>query len=103
MFIAANWCLLDNLFVSVPLARALRKCGIGLTGTTRKNSKGIPQWLLDLKQENKELIWDSALGEVISEEDPQNPVLVFLWQDNNAVIGTGCPPDCNPIRCPSAF
>jgi len=72
---------LDNLFTSVPLGRALKECSIGMTGTTRKNSKGTPQWILDLKKKNKDLVWDSALGEVV------DGVLVFLWQDNNAVIG----------------
>jgi len=46
---------LDNLFVSVPLAEALREASVGITGTTRKNSSGLPQWLLDLKHENKKL------------------------------------------------
>jgi hypothetical protein len=34
---------LDNFFISVPLAQALKAAFIGMTGTTRKNSKGIPQ------------------------------------------------------------
>jgi hypothetical protein len=33
---------LDNLFTSVPLAQALKDASIGMTGITRKNSKGIP-------------------------------------------------------------
>ena len=88
---------LDNLFTSVPLAQALKDAFIGMTGTTRKNSKGVPQWMLDLKQKNREFIWDSAIGSVcggrkLSEckegELPRNPdILVFLWQDNNSVIG----------------
>ena len=72
---------LDNLFTSLPLAKALKKASIGVTGTTRKNTRGTPQWLLTLKQKNKELVWNSALGEVIE------GVLIFLWQDNNVVIG----------------
>ena len=55
---------LDNLFTSVPLAQALKDASIGMTGTTRKNSKGIPQWMLDLKQKNREFVWDSAIGSV---------------------------------------
>jgi hypothetical protein len=88
---------LDNLFTSVPLAQALKEASIGMTGTTRKNSKGIPQWMLELKQKNREFIWDSALGKVCGGRkpsqckegmDPKDPdVLVFLWQDNNSVIG----------------
>src|SRR5450755_1617762 len=72
---------LDNLFSSLPLAKALKKAFIGMTGTTRKNTKGTPKWLLALKEKNKELVWNSALGEIIE------GVLIFLWQDNNAVIG----------------
>lgn len=51
---------LDNLFTSVPLAQALKDA----TGTTRKNSKGVPQWTLNLKQKNREFIWDSAISSV---------------------------------------
>jgi hypothetical protein len=68
-----------------------------MTGITRKNSKGISQWMLELKQKNREFVWDSACGKVcggrkLSEclegESLRDPdVLVFLWQDNNAVIG----------------
>jgi len=88
---------LDNLFTSVPLAQALKEASIGMTGTTRKNSKGIPQWMLDMKGKNREFIWDSACGKAcggrkLSQckegETPKDPdVLVFLWQDNNSVIG----------------
>ena len=90
---------LDNLFFFLPLAKAFKKAFIGMTGTTRKNTKGIPKWLLALKEKNKELVWNSALGEVIE------GVLIFLWQDNNAVIGRlsrECPPTCLTISawCP---
>jgi hypothetical protein len=64
---------LDNLFTSLPLAKALKEASIGVTGITRKNTKGTPQWLLKLKEKNKELVWNSALGEVI------DGVLIFLW------------------------
>jgi hypothetical protein len=64
---------LDNLFISLPLAKALKKASIGVTGITRKNTKGISFWLLELKQKNKELVWNFVLGEVIE------GVLIFLW------------------------
>jgi hypothetical protein len=63
---------LDNLFTSLPLAKALKEASIGVTGTTRKNTKGTPPWLLKLKEKNKELVWNSALGEVV------NGVLIFF-------------------------
>jgi hypothetical protein len=47
---------LDNLFTSVPLAQALKDASIGMTGITRKNSKGIPPWMIDMKQKNREFI-----------------------------------------------
>jgi hypothetical protein len=34
---------LNNFFTSLPLAKARKKYNINMTGTTRKNSKGIPQ------------------------------------------------------------
>ena len=80
---------LDNLFTPVPLAQALKDAFIGMTGITRKNSKGIPQWMLNLKQKNREFVWDSAISSVcggrkLSEckegELPRNSdILVFLW------------------------
>jgi hypothetical protein len=57
---------LDNLFTSLPLAKALKEASIGITETTRKNIKGTPSWLLKLKEKNKELVWNFALGEVIN-------------------------------------
>jgi hypothetical protein len=72
---------LDNLFTSLPLAKALKEASIGMTGTTRKNTKETPPWLLELKQKNKELVWNSALDKIVK------GILIFLWQDNNAVIG----------------
>jgi hypothetical protein len=88
---------LDNLFTSVSLAQALKDASIGMTGTTYENSKGMPQWMIDMKQKNREFIWDSACGNICggrkpSEckegESPRDPdMLVFLWQDNNSVIG----------------
>jgi hypothetical protein len=55
---------LDNLFISVSLAQALKDAFIGMTGITRKNSKGIPPWMIDMKQKNREFIWDSACGNI---------------------------------------
>jgi hypothetical protein len=53
--------------------------------------------MLKMKQKNREFVWDSAIGKVCGgkkpsecEEggSPKNPdILVFLWQDNNSVIG----------------
>jgi hypothetical protein len=63
---------LDNLFTSLPLAKALKKAFIDMTVTIRKNTKGTPSWLLILKEKNRELIWNSALDKVIE------GVLVFL-------------------------
>jgi Transposase IS4 len=50
-------------------------------GTTRKNATGIPTCLIDLKQHNRGLVWNSMLAEIV------NLTLCFLWQDNNAVLG----------------
>jgi hypothetical protein len=76
---------LDNLFMSIPLTKALQKASIGVCGTTRKSSKGLPRWLDDLKRENRELIWDSAVGVI------EDGVLCFVWQDNTAVLGKNAP------------
>ena len=43
---------LDNLFLNVDVAQALLVLGFLCMGTTRKNVKGIPQQLLDLKEHN---------------------------------------------------
>jgi hypothetical protein len=56
---------LDNLFSSLLLAKILKKAFIDITGITRKNIKGTLKWLLILKKKNKELVWNSALGEII--------------------------------------
>ena len=50
-------------------------------GTTRKNAKGIPKQLLDLKEHNRALVWNSCISILV------NSVLCFLWQDNNAMLG----------------
>ena len=66
----------------MPLLKALKELPIDTTGTTRKNPISIPASLLKFKQNNTELVWNSALNQVI------NRVNIFLWQDNNTVIGT---------------
>src|ERR1700753_725918 len=39
-----NWLLfLDNLFLNVDVAYALLHLGVGVMGTTRKNSSGLPE------------------------------------------------------------
>jgi hypothetical protein len=49
-------------------------------GTTRKNAKGFPIWLIQLKERNRGLVWNSTLAEVVGY------MLCMLWQDNNAVL-----------------
>jgi hypothetical protein len=88
---------LDNLFTSVSFTQALKEAFLGMTGIIRINSKGLPVWFLELKQKNREMIYNSALDKVIggrTEQEcqagdlPKEPdMLCFLWQDNNAVIG----------------
>ena len=72
---------LDNLFLNVDVAQALLVMGFLCMGTTRKNAKGIPKQLLELKDHNRALVWNSCIGIIV------NSVLCFLWQDNNAVLG----------------
>ena len=72
---------LDNLFLNVNVAQALLALQICCTGTTRKNAQGIPEWLLKIKQDNRCLVWNSMLAEVV------DATLCFVWQDNNAVAG----------------
>ena len=56
---------LDNLFLNVPVARALLFLKIVCTDTTRKNASGIPKALLDLKERNNTLMWNSTCAEII--------------------------------------
>jgi hypothetical protein len=51
---------LDNLFLNVPVARALLFLSILCTGTTRKNALGFPDWLVDIKNKNTALVWNSV-------------------------------------------
>jgi hypothetical protein len=77
-----QFCLfLDNLFLNVDVARALQKLGIACAGTARKNARGLPDELIELKKQNRALLWDSTVAKVVC------GVLCFLWQDNNAVLG----------------
>jgi hypothetical protein len=41
----------------------------------------MPQTLINLKERNRGLIWNSTVAEIV------NKVLCFLWQDNNTVLG----------------
>jgi Transposase IS4 len=76
------FCLfLDNLFLNLNVSHALLALNICCTGTTRKNASGIPLWLIELKENNRSLVWDSTLAETVGY------TLCFLWQDNNAVLG----------------
>lgn len=70
-----------HLFFNVNIAQALLAMDICCTGTTRKNAQGIPSWLIDLKKNNRDLVWNSMLAEQV------DLTLCFLWQDNNAVSG----------------
>ena len=63
------------------MAHCLLQLNILCTGTTRKNAAGVLEWLIELKDQNRTLIWDSAFAEVVEK------ALCFLWQDNNAVLG----------------
>jgi len=76
------FCLfLDNLFLNLNVSHALLALDICCTGTTRKNASGIPSWLIELKEKNRSLVWNSTLAETVGYS------LCFLWQDNNAVLG----------------
>jgi hypothetical protein len=63
---------LNNLFMSIPLAKALKEASISVIRTTRKSLKGLSRWLDNLKRENRELIWDSAVSII------ENGVLYFV-------------------------
>ena len=73
--------ILDNLFLTVPMAHILLKYEIGCLSTTRKNAEGFPRDLLNAKNYNRLLQW----GEDVSIQ--VGNALCFLWQDNNAVLG----------------
>ena len=64
---------LDNLFLNLPVAHACLALDIGVMGTTRKNSKGILEQLLDLKERKQALLYGGYVA--IVKED----VLCFAW------------------------
>jgi hypothetical protein len=72
---------LDNLFLNVHVAHALLALNIGVMGTTRKNSKGLPQELIQLKDLNTPLIYGGHINRIVDR------ALCFAWQDNNIVLG----------------
>ena len=92
---------LDNLFLNVIVAHCLLEIGFDVTGTTRKNARGLPASLLAIKNQSKKKKQDKD-DEDDGREAPAKPVatlvynsvlaiivgwcLVFLWQDNNAVL-----------------
>ena len=74
--------ILDNLFLNVETAHALMAINVAALGTTRKNAKGIPKPLLDAKNAGQSLVWNSMIAIQVGW------ALTFVWQDNNAVLGT---------------
>jgi hypothetical protein len=64
---------LDNLFMSILLVKAFKEVFIGITGITRKSSKGLFRWLDNLKRENRQLIWDFIVNVI------ENGILCFVW------------------------
>ena len=71
----------DNLFLNLDVAQSLLVLRFLYMGTTRKNAKGIPSQLINLKEHNRAIVWKSCISIVI------NSVLCFLWQGKNAVLG----------------
>lgn len=77
-----SFCLfLDNLFLNLPVAKALLALDISCMGTTRKNATGIPPELIEWKERRHSLVWNSVIARIV------DSVLCFVWQDNNAVLG----------------
>jgi hypothetical protein len=74
--------VLDNLFLNIDVARALLVLNIAACGTTRKNAAGFPSDLIKIKDHNRLYLWDSRIARVVEN------VLYFVWQDNNAVLGS---------------
>jgi len=72
---------LDNLFLNIDVATALLALDIGVMGTTRKNSKGLPDQLIKLKDIKTPLIYGGNVQRIV------DSVLCFAWQDNNIVLG----------------
>jgi hypothetical protein len=58
---------LDNFFALKAFTKALQEHSIGTIGITRKSTKGIPRELLELKPNNIDLLWGSAVNRVSEE------------------------------------
>jgi hypothetical protein len=58
---------LDNLFLNIDVAHALLAIDIGVMGTTRKNSKGLPDILIKLKDIKTPLFYGGHIDRVIDE------------------------------------
>jgi hypothetical protein len=71
-------CFLDNLFTDVPLARALISLGIGICGTTRRNTPGFPAVLLAIKYRFPQLLPDNT----ISTQAVDDIVNCIIWNDH---------------------
>jgi hypothetical protein len=78
---SANWLVfLDNLFLTVDVAHILMCWGIGVMGTTRKNSAGFPPELQRLKEINLAFEYGGVRWQ------QTQWALAFAWQDNNVVL-----------------
>ena len=66
---------MDSFFTSIPLLDSLSSCGFGVTGTIRKNRKGLPKSIIDSKLKN---------GEIKMLE--QNNNNVYVWKDKKKVV-----------------
>ena len=71
-------CFLDNLFVDIPLAKALLSIGVGICGTTRKNAPGIPPVLLAIVHRFPALLPPDGVTAAIVDE----LVSVTTWYDS---------------------
>ena len=72
---------LDNLFLNLPVAHACLALDIGVMGTTRKNSKGVLDELVELKERKQALLYGGYVAII------KDGILCFAWQDNNIVLG----------------
>ena len=76
---------LDNLFGCWRLAQYLKLRDIALTSTCRKGACGYPPRLLALKGISTCLNWGALQGSDVK------GVFLWLWQDNNLVMGIFSP------------
>ena len=60
-FIRVFYFFLNNLFLNINVSQTLLVLRICCIDTTRKNVQEIPDWLIKLKQHNRDLIWNSIL------------------------------------------